>query len=178
VQELTDILQLATRALPAEYFRLAIHGGPAVYRERVYCYELYHQMRRLWPDDCPYWLNGEIDKQGHQLLAQLGAARFKPDFLIHTPGEMAGNYAIMEVKPLGAGRDDINADIEKLCLFVSRVEYRRAIYLFYGHGDADRTFERVSEAYERLDDPRPIEIWLHAEPGHPAQCVFRLPNDT
>jgi len=169
VQELTNILRRATRALPAEYFQLAIYGGPPVYRERVYCYELYHQMRRRWPRGCPFWLNGEIDKQGHQLLAQLGAAAFKPDFLVHRPGDMAGNFAIMEVKPLGADYDEIHNDLYKLCRFVSRVGYQRAIYLFYGYGDYGGTMDRVREVYARLDDPRPIELWVHAAPGRPAQ---------
>lgn len=176
MRELTDVLSRATRALPAEYFQLAIHGGPPVYRERVYCYELYHQMRCLWPNGCPFWLNGEIDKQGHHVLAELGAARAKPDFLIHTPGDMDGNYAIIEVKPLGAARDDIFADLEKLCLFVNRVGYRRAIYLFYGYGAEDGTLARVREVYGLLDDPGPVEIWVHPEPGQPARCVIELPE--
>jgi hypothetical protein len=175
VQQLTPILKRATSAIPAEYFQLAIHGGQPVYRERVYCYELYHQMRRIWPHACPYWLNGEIDKQGHRLLAQRGAARFKPDFLVHTPGDMAGNYAIMEVKPLGANSDDIHNDLYKLSLFISGVEYRRAIYLFYGYGEDGGTMDRVRQAYARLDDPRTIEIWLHAAPGQPARCLLELP---
>jgi len=178
VEQLSDILARATRAIPEEYFRLAIHGGPPVYRERVYCYELYHQKRSLWPDDCPFCLNGEIDKQAHPILQQLGAAYAKPDFLIHTPGDMAGNHAIMEVKPLGAARGDIHADLEKLCLFVSRVRYQRAIYLLYGYGEEGRTLDRVCDVYARLDDPRGIEIWLHAEAGQPARCVVELPQRT
>ena len=65
MQELTQILGDATAAIASEFFLLPIHGGNSVYRERVYCYELYHQMRRLWPPDCPYRLNGEVDKRAH-----------------------------------------------------------------------------------------------------------------
>ena len=177
MKELTGIIGEATRLLPADYFQLAIHGGPPIYRERVYCYELYHQMRCLWPDGCPFWLNGEIDKQAHPILEELGASHAKPDFLIHTPGNMEGNFAIMEVKPLGAARSDIHDDLEKLCLFVSRVSYQRAIYLFYGHGAADRTIDRTRRVYAELEDPRRVEIWLHAAPGQPAHCVIELtPN--
>lgn len=171
MQELTNIIAEATRSILPEYFQLAIHGGPPIYRERVYCYELYHQMRRIWPERCPFWLNGEIDKRAHPILAQLGAAYAKPDFLIHTPGDMAGNCAIMEVKPLDPAPRDLHADLEKLCLFLSRVGYQRAIYLFYGYGAEDTTLRRVNEIYARLDDPRPVEIWLHAQPGQSARLV-------
>jgi hypothetical protein len=63
MEQFTQILREATAAIPPEYFLLPIHGGDSVYRERVYCYEFYHQMRRLWPPDCPYRLNGEVDKR-------------------------------------------------------------------------------------------------------------------
>ena len=58
----TGILREATARVAPDYFLLPVHGAPSVYRERVYCYELYHQMRLLWPGDCPYRLNGEVDK--------------------------------------------------------------------------------------------------------------------
>ena len=45
MNELSDVLADATRSIEAEYFHLSIDGGGPVYRERVYCYELYHQMR-------------------------------------------------------------------------------------------------------------------------------------
>ena len=43
--QLTQNLQDATAAIGEEYFRLPIHGSDPAYRERVYCYELYHQTR-------------------------------------------------------------------------------------------------------------------------------------
>jgi hypothetical protein len=61
----TGILHEATARIAPEYFLLPVYGGPSVYRERVYCYELYHQIRLLWPGDCPYRLNGEVDKRAH-----------------------------------------------------------------------------------------------------------------
>ena len=46
MDELTQILEQATAAIASEYFRLPVWNADPVYRERVYCYELYHQMRR------------------------------------------------------------------------------------------------------------------------------------
>jgi len=71
MHELDEILQRATAAISGEYFLLPIHGADPVYRERVYCYELYHQIRLCWPaaEECSYRLNGEIDKGGHPYFA-------------------------------------------------------------------------------------------------------------
>jgi hypothetical protein len=51
MEQFTQILQDATAAIGDEYFLLPIEGADPVNRERVYCYELYHQMRLLWPKD-------------------------------------------------------------------------------------------------------------------------------
>ena len=84
MEQLTQILRDATAAIGKEYFLLPIHGADPVYRERVYCYELYHQMRLRWPDGCVYRLNGEVDKMGHPYFQD--AAAPKPDLLVHQPG--------------------------------------------------------------------------------------------
>jgi hypothetical protein len=104
MHELSDLLAKATAAIEPGYFRLSIHGRDPVYRERVYCYELYHQMRKLWPNDCAFCLNGEVDKAAHPILMTLGADGFKPDLLVHRPGDMGGNHAVMEVKSARAVR--------------------------------------------------------------------------
>src|SRR5882757_9488666 len=102
MQELTDLLHTATASIEPGYFHLNVDGGDPVYRERVYCYELYHQMRMRWPKDTPFYLNGEIDKAAHPILTEIGADFAKPDLLVHRPGYMSGNYAIVEVKSPGA----------------------------------------------------------------------------
>src|ERR1700683_1803216 len=111
MDELTGILAAATAAIGPGYFRLNIDGGSPVYRERVYCYELYHQMRLRWPSSCPFVLNGEVDKAAHPILMKLGASGAKPDMLVHRPGRMAGNYAVIEIKSENASRTGIRKDI-------------------------------------------------------------------
>lgn len=125
MDELTSILEQATASIEQGYFHLRIDGGDPVYRERVYCYELYHQMRLLWPRETPFYLNGEIDKAAHPILMELGAAFAKPDLLVHTPGHMSGNHAVIEVKSPGASNDGIRSDLAKLTLFLTAVGYRR-----------------------------------------------------
>lgn len=178
MEELDTILSEAAGAIHPSYFQIAIDGGEPVYRERVYCYELYHQMRLRWPDDTPFWLNGELDKAAHPIIRQLGGDRAKPDFLIHTPGDMRGNHAIMEVKQAGTRDGAILEDLEKLCLFVDRVGYQRAIYLFYGYEADERIAGRVVELFSGLDNPQRLEIWGHSLPGQPARRIVTLPAMT
>jgi hypothetical protein len=168
LQELTGIIESATTAIPAEYFRLPIDGGDPIYRERVYCYELYHQMRTIWPKDTPFYLNGEIDKAAHPILATLGAAYAKPDLLVHQPGYMKGNHAIIEIKSARPQVAGIRKDLSTLSLFRNAVGYRRAIYILYGEEVGDALLGRILRAAETIVELSPIELWFHVEAGAPA----------
>lgn len=132
MDELTGIIEAATAGVSSAYFNLDIDGGDSKYRERVYCYELYHQMRLRWPPHTEFYLNGEVDKSAHPILQALGADRIKPDLLVHQPGYMIGNHAIIEVKSPEAKADGIRKDLCNLSLFRGRVGYERAIYLILG----------------------------------------------
>ena len=167
MNELTGILQLATAGVEPMYFHLNIDGGDPVFRERVYCYELYHQMRSNWPSQSRYVLNGELDKSAHPILRELGADHAKPDLLVHTPGAMAGNYAIIEVKHSTVA-DGIRKDLQTLDLFVRRVGYQRAIYLIYGHEANARGVKKIEAIANEFQELAPIELWLHSEAGQPA----------
>jgi hypothetical protein len=172
--ELDSILQEATASIEAGYFWLAVAGADApIYRERVYCYELYHQMRLCWPKEgCPFVLNGEVDKRGHPILGQRGF-RDIPDFLVHRPGDMNGNHAIIEVKPPFARDHHIATDLEKMTRFVKDADYERAIYLIYGN-EAEQMIERVCAVAKSMRDLAPIELWLHEQVGYPAEHLTTL----
>ena len=165
MEQLTQILRDATAAISTEYFLLPIHGADPVYRERVYCYELYHQMRRLWPQDCPYRLNGEVDKRAHPYFQ--GGSQPKPDLLVHRPGT-GENHAVMEVKSSSATVRDIEKDLGTLTLFRNDLGYQRAIYLVYG-ADALNAGVRVRERAGRFQGIAPFELWLHPTAGAAAQ---------
>jgi hypothetical protein len=174
MEQLTDILVSATKAVPKDCFLLSITGGDPVSRERVYCYELYHQMRGLWPLPCEFTLSAEVDKQGHRLMEQMGLGDTKPDMIVHVPGSMENNQAIIEVKRVGASLKDIATDLSKLCRFQAAANYRRGIYLFYGADDAQKTLERVTAAYNELPNKRLVEVWLHAAQERSAERVAEL----
>ena len=116
MDEFDAIFRAATANISPEYFRLTVVCSPAIYRERVYCYELYHQLRLRWPEDSRYRLNGEIDKRGHPYFMEDRWAP-KPDFLIHVP-ESNDNFLIVEVKTLdNLGRNEVMKDFGTLRRF-------------------------------------------------------------
>lgn len=161
MRELTEILREATKAVAVGYFHLQLDGGNPIYRERVYCYELYHQMRLRWPANTDFFLNGEVDKAAHPILRRLGVDRIKPDFLVHQPGHMAGNHAVIEVKSSDARPNEIRKDLINLSTFINIIGYRRAIYLIYGYGASERKIDLVQSIAEKIENLAPIEMWVH-----------------
>jgi hypothetical protein len=172
MNEFTEMLVAATAAIDGLYMQLPVDGGEAQFRERVYCYELYHQLRLRWPIHSDFAINGEVDKRGHPFAA-LRATMAIPDFLVHTPGSMAGNYAIVEVKPATAQVSGIREDLRKLMRFrQDDIHYERAIYLFYGGANLQRVHGVVAEPeFSHLPE---IELWTHLEAGSSAGLVAIL----
>ena len=163
--DLTPILVQATSEIEERYFKLRIDGGKSVYRERIYCYELYHQMREKWPQT-PYVLNGEVDKSGHP--SPLGGTRLKPDLLVHGPGDMRENYAVIEVKHSNAEIRGIRKDLETLSFFITHGGYRHPIILIYGDKafSVARKTAILAKDFKLLDN---LEIWIHERARSPAQ---------
>jgi hypothetical protein len=103
-------LNLAAARIAGEYFHLPVADADAVYRERVYCYELYHQLRSDW-GAFPFALGGEIDKSGNPHFRGGPYAGAQPDLLVHVPGDMDGNLAVIEAKSANVGLGGIRADL-------------------------------------------------------------------
>lgn len=161
MEELDEFLMRASARIAPEYFLLPIDGSEARYRERVYCYELYHQLRSQWSPDCRYFLNGEADKRAHPYFGNDLRAP-KPDFIVHVPGTR-DNYAVIEVKPLMPHNRGIRKDLRTLTRFRG-FGYQRALYLFYGLSP-EQALERVLAAGATREELEAIEIWAHPWPG-------------
>jgi hypothetical protein len=132
----TEWLLCASSLVGKDFIQLPVADAEdPEYRERVYCYELYHQWRTHWPKGFPFSLSGEIDKSGHPLIRN----RTKPDFLVHIPGQMT-NLLIVEVKPKNAVRLEMAEDLVKLTHFrrdlknkdKSPANYYEAYFWLYG----------------------------------------------
>lgn len=96
------------------------------------------------PIRSPYILNGELDKRAHPILRDLGIDNVTPDFLVHTPGSMDGNFAVIEVKNTISPRG-VQKDLDTLDRFVRKAGYKRAIYLLYGREATDHGLSRIKE---------------------------------
>lgn len=175
MQELTAILCKATKSISTQFFQLPVAGKEnPIYRERVYCYELYHHIRALWPEDTRYSLGGEVDKSGHPLIRGSNLDRTKPDFLVHVPGDMTCNELVMEVKPINAETGGVKKDLRTLTAYRRKAYYQRAILLVYGGRQDNLDWFRLtvgSMTTQNTDgsiDLRLIELWHHGICGQEA----------
>ncbi len=140
-----DILNNICKAgvqVTQNYFKLETTYEPSgIVRERVFCYELYHQLRLVLGDNHKLTLNGEIDKRGHRDFREEDMKN--PDFVFHIPGQHEGNTVIFEVKG-NLDTDGIIKDFETMTTFVSNYKYKAGVFLLYNH--------TLSELLHRLGD--------------------------
>ena len=160
--EFDEILKKSTQAIGHEYFLLERSNGSPIHRERVYCYELYHQMRKefeLMQPGMPcfeYRLNGEVDKGSH---FEACVKNKKPDFIVHKPG-FNKNYAVIEVKSVtGLRKDSIKKDCETLHCFLDKLSYERGIFFVFG----DKCDGRITKYYDLIKKYPQIELWCHCK---------------
>lgn len=155
-------LREAIKNVDAHYFQLPIAGDDPTYRERVYCYELYHQLRCILGSGFPYKLHGEVDKRGHPIIRNSK----KPDFIIHKPGYME-NLVVIEVKPVTVRKDPsrLKKDFRTLKWFLDKnnADYYRAIMLIYG-SESGKLPNNIKEKIKDNIDKRILVFW-HPKPN-------------
>ena len=165
---LLDLMRKATARIAPDYFQLPVAGSEEpIFRERVYCYELYHQLRLAMPDGWPYVLDGEVDKKAHPILREVQGTI--PDFIVHVPGSMERNLAIIEVKALPVSRGDLARDLDKLCRFTETARYFAAIQLVYGRDDIARVVKQIAETAPN------VLLLVHGAPETP--CTLEWPTE-
>jgi hypothetical protein len=167
-----EMLEVASARIGPEYFQLPVADADAVYRERVYCYELYHQLRCVW-EHFPLSLGGEVDKSGHPRFKDGPYARAKPDLLVHEAGHMDRNLACVEVKPFNRPADEFAADLRKLTWFCRHASYHHGVFIMYGiqeqaNAEAAAALKaKVQAASTLLEDidMALISVFHHPSPG-------------
>ncbi|NOU94887.1 hypothetical protein GC093_16900 [Paenibacillus sp. LMG 31456] len=123
--EFFEKYQDATRRISKKFWEIKRFGAPdAKLKERVYCYELYHQIRCMWKDSSDYVLHGEMDKIDHSILNGI------PDFILHKPESMESNLAVIEVKH--SDNSAITDDIVKLHNYMLTGRYTYSICHVFG----------------------------------------------
>ncbi|WP_428311766.1 methionyl-tRNA formyltransferase-like protein [Hydrocarboniphaga sp.] len=170
MHDFDERLERATARISQTYFQLPVAGREApIYRERVYCYELYHQLRHNWPE-YGYFLSGEIDKAGHPVIRHGYIAKSKPDFLIHVPEDM-DNFAAIEVKPINGTSAGVQKDIRTLVAFLDHANYERALYLIYGDAEKGKALVSAQRQLLAQNLEGRVELWHHSKPGQPAAKI-------
>lgn len=162
-----NALERATLAIGGPYFLLPIAGRDLpIKRERVYCYELYHQLRAALRD-VPLTLTGEPDKRGHPDFPPIN-----PDFILHTPGHHEDNSAVIEVE-CRLELEHLIKDLRNLKTMQGR-GYQTLILLLFANARVPwpRLLQASVEANIDLQD---IIVLLHRASGQAATREF-LPD--
>lgn len=148
--EYVSLLVEALTNVDKKYFEIEESGTKSTKkRERVFCYELYHQMRKLQERNkhLDLTINGEINKAGNLVIRE----NFDPDFVIHQQGSMGNNHAVIEVKTSNDKRG-ILKDFETIKCMVHCYLYKIGIFLITG---TDIEWF-VQEILSELNDPNLI----------------------
>ena len=175
----------ATLCIDDKYINFPIYGEDPVLLERVYCYELYHQIRQKIPAGATYGLMAEVDKRSNPLIYEIAGRKIIPDLIAHVPKSMQDNLAVVEVKRafgfVGAG---VKKDLENLTTFRTmsrhgeKIGYRKAIFLAFG--DDKRFVDDVKKKANKWANDSAcgkeiqldlIMFYWHEKAGTPAVCV-------
>ena len=151
-KDFISLLNSATKNIDDKYISFIVQGQEesiSIYRERVYCYELYHQLRCHWNLN-GLILNGEVDKSGHEIMKGNHITNTKPDLLVHYPGNMEKNFIIIEIKSIDANEEGLTNDIKKLLAYLDTGQYKHAIYLFYSKTNYEKE-QKLPSLFNRIN---------------------------
>jgi hypothetical protein len=193
-----DLLYKAIPKIGSKYMKFEAVGLMDGFMERTYTYEFYHQLRRF-QDELKYndfTIHAEPEKARteflHNILRRLEGEKIEnenindfqkrvmPDLLVHVPGIINENVAIVEIKP---EKKEINSGIRKdirvLKEFINGGDYidgyYKGIFLLYATANGYRETEKIKEHYSRIikdtigdswrNYSRDIILFWHPKPG-------------
>lgn len=189
VREYIDLIKASLKDIEPDYYRvITTYDNSGIVRERVFCYELYHQMRsRMQAQQIPeVRIHGEIDKRGHR---DFKTKHWKnPDFIFHVPGIHEFNTLVVEVKgTLNYDRrqkSQLNRvkssrsrkastalnDIKNLLIFITNYSYAAGVFILYNH-----TFEQliasIGESLQSLkQQPNTDRLYILTINTHNSTC--------
>jgi hypothetical protein len=160
-REHIDLVRRSLKGIGQEYFKLITTYEPSgIVRERVFCYELYHQIRLNMGTDYALSLNGEIDKRGHVDFHP--ADQKNPDFVFHMPGTHEGNTLIVEVKGTLTRRKEVIQDFSTILRFVTNYQYQAGIFILYNHSLHEFVEDLGVGLRELASDPNASAVYILA----------------
>lgn len=150
-----------------------------VRNERDFCYELYHQVRKL---NIGIDVTAETPKSSYRIPALLVNNSFfnnhffssknfdvtnncfnrTPDLLIHEYDNKNKQLFAVEIKPLNKQNDHIFKDVAKLMFYTeSALEYKSGILILFSSNENNRKIEQLKNQFQKtLKDFSKIEIWI------------------
>ncbi len=188
-EQFRTVLRHAAARVEPPWFKMSIapigeEPSQLAYRERVYCYELYHQIRLLSTEETSrrvgaprLLLSGELDKYG--INSVISGGEQKPDLVWHEPGKSCYNAVVVEVKTMRGlnSPDGMKVALTTLRDFLqaaAHVRYQSGILLVFGAGTEAAVLRAVRKNVRALewepDTPRRVRVVWHGE-------VWRDPSD-
>lgn len=177
--EFIEAFKKACKNMDSKYFSVKFaddQRNKNYYKERVYAYELYHNLRNLL-DNEKYTLAGEMDKGGNLMFPKDLQGKI-PDFIVHVPEINSWNLAVIEVKTTtsfnkGSG---LVKDLKKITDFIEmQPHYFGGIELLFGDCEERKLSKKVadflenkqcvSNATKNLIKNGRIKILLHCAPN-------------
>lgn len=148
VESFVEMIEDSLENVGDEYYKITTtYESSGIVRERVFCYELYHQMRLVQSARglTDVQIHGEIDKSGHVAFDR--NARKNPDFVFHIPGMMQGNAIVVEVKGKIEGnyQEGVYKDIVTLSKFTDNKHYYHSGVLIIYNYTYDEFLRKIGE---------------------------------
>ena len=166
-----DLIKRSLEKVAPGYFKLKTTYEPSgIVRERVLCYELYHQIRSNMKD-AELSLNGEIDKRGH--IDFDPKDQKNPDFVFHLPGTHKGNTLVIEIKGTLARHAEIINDFTTILRFIGNYQYKGGVFIIYNH-TVDELLKAVGSQLRKLASDAhasAVHILAIKEAGSPCEEV-------
>ena len=152
---LIEHIRDATSFIAQKYMDLPVSGRGVVKRERVYCYELYHQLR-LSLGDRRFTVSAEPDKRGNPGFDKRRGPN--PDLIVHLPGSNRHNIAIIEVE-CRPDLTHLRKDLRTFKLMRSK-GYRTFVLLLFGVEHIP--WQKLSKAADEIEFPlTDLVVLLH-----------------
>ena len=172
MKNLVDMFALglcdAIKEIGILYFEIAVVGSDkTAFREKVYCYELYHQLR-IKLRNFPLFIYGEPDKGGHPNFKKIG--RKIPDFIVHKPQSHDFNLTVIEVKSHRSSTKRFEKDIDTVCKLVRDPElhYSWGVLLIVGGKEFKKRFLDKFDEFV-LPNEQIVLLWHQNAKSKPIQ---------
>jgi len=178
-------LRAALNAIGPSYCNVMMPGNRFRQMERVFSYELYHQMRLAFYD-VDLAVHGEFEKQLNLIPELRRRNKLIPDMVVHQPHNLESNLLALEIKASRTvDRQAFQRDIRKIYFYseisaryMRSLRFRYVVFLVINY-DVSRNEDVRNYWVEAENAARsPVSIWnLRLDDAGGRVLRFFLPNN-